>query len=589
MVIVTNWEIKMLKHCVTSRDSSTSMNLSLLKYLNFSSEPHLYLFLRNNIYYVRYELERVNGKRRFRRLSLHTDNFHIARQMLMDISKYKENLHQLDELCNQLVLEKKYVEEKKDNSTEIKCVYELGKDNDINLLKQIKSLFDQCFNPDLYQDYEFSENVKTDLIKRRNSMEQNEEFHKNPNYNKQIENFDNLLNMWKNYNFNLKYTKRIIDKVFPIIDQIQKILSTQNPSYCQNQALPLQNVPTTKFTKIPHHTIQEVIDKMEEDLQGRVNDYGFKRKTQDIAKILSKIGLSFSDDYNKINDRDMINKIESIILRLPEVRAKTKNRYIRCFNTLTKSANKLTSYYEPLSIELRPENTLEEKAKEEEYLPFKNSELIEIFNPEYDFFKKHPDTFYACLIAMYCGGRTNGVNTLKYTDIIDIDGIKCFDFKQDDKIKHLKNAITMRIVPIHSRLIELGFLDYIEKHREKNELSFKNCIFASSLSTDKKTKEKKYNDHIARDFHDHLRRLGIKKDRWKAFYSFRNTISNAFDDAEVREHYVDRIIGWSNNTTRSKHYRYRYLPDIQKELEKLQYPFLDDSLNEIAKQIMETT
>ena len=216
MVIVTNWEIKMLKHCVTSRDSSTSMNLSLLKYLNFSSEPHLYLFLRNNIYYVRYELERVNGKRRFRRLSLHTDNFHIARQMLMDISKYKENLHQLDELCNQLVLEKKYVEEKKDNSTEIKCVYELGKDNDINLLKQIKSLFDQCFNPDLYQDYEFSESVKTDLIKRRNSMEQNEEFHKNPNYNKQIENFDNLLNMWKNYNFNLRYTKRIIDKVFPI-------------------------------------------------------------------------------------------------------------------------------------------------------------------------------------------------------------------------------------------------------------------------------------------------------------------------------------------------------------------------------------
>ena len=36
------------------------------------------------------------------------------------------------------------------------------------------------------------------------------------------------------------------------------------------------------------------------------------------------------------------------------------------------------------------------------------------------------------MIALYCGARTNGATTLRYTDIVDQGGIKCFDFKLDD-------------------------------------------------------------------------------------------------------------------------------------------------------------
>mgnify|MGYP002627576110 CR=1 FL=1 len=44
--------------------------------------PHLWL--RNNIFYYRVELPRVNNKRRYMRMSLHTDNFYEALDEFMD-------------------------------------------------------------------------------------------------------------------------------------------------------------------------------------------------------------------------------------------------------------------------------------------------------------------------------------------------------------------------------------------------------------------------------------------------------------------------------------------------------------------------
>ena len=42
----------------------------------------IHLWLRNNIFYCRMELPRINGKRRYKRISLHTDNYYEAREKL---------------------------------------------------------------------------------------------------------------------------------------------------------------------------------------------------------------------------------------------------------------------------------------------------------------------------------------------------------------------------------------------------------------------------------------------------------------------------------------------------------------------------
>lgn len=66
--------------------------------------PHLWL--RNNIFYYRVELERVGCKRRYKRISLHTDNFFEAREKLHTMTT-GENwpFDELRRLFNSLIFE----------------------------------------------------------------------------------------------------------------------------------------------------------------------------------------------------------------------------------------------------------------------------------------------------------------------------------------------------------------------------------------------------------------------------------------------------------------------------------------------------
>ena len=66
--------------------------------------PHLWL--RNNIFYCRVELERVGGKRRYKRISLHTDNFFEAREKLRAMTTDKNwPFDELRRLFNNLIFE----------------------------------------------------------------------------------------------------------------------------------------------------------------------------------------------------------------------------------------------------------------------------------------------------------------------------------------------------------------------------------------------------------------------------------------------------------------------------------------------------
>ena len=66
--------------------------------------PHLWL--RNNIFYYRVELERVNNKRRYKRISLHTDNFFEAREKLRAMTTDKNwPFDELRRLFNGLIFD----------------------------------------------------------------------------------------------------------------------------------------------------------------------------------------------------------------------------------------------------------------------------------------------------------------------------------------------------------------------------------------------------------------------------------------------------------------------------------------------------
>lgn len=65
------------------------------------------LFLRGGIFYFIIELPRVDGKRRYKRLSLKTDNYYVAREQIKELKKMFEPNYYIDELerlLNKLII-----------------------------------------------------------------------------------------------------------------------------------------------------------------------------------------------------------------------------------------------------------------------------------------------------------------------------------------------------------------------------------------------------------------------------------------------------------------------------------------------------
>ena len=120
-----------------------------------------------------------------------------------------------------------------------------------------------------------------------------------------------------------------------------------------------------------------------------------------------------------------------------------------------------------------------ESARTRDGKPFSTSDIEAIFSgyiyrgtPPANRTKAYPFWFWLPLIAYFTGARTNEIAQLDTADIREVDGHPCFDFCPDDpkafEAKRIKTG-EARQVPIHPRLIELGFLEYVDSQRQAKQ------------------------------------------------------------------------------------------------------------------------
>ena len=76
--------------------------------------------------------------------------------------------------------------------------------------------------------------------------------------------------------------------------------------------------------------------------------------------------------------------------------------------------------------------------------------------------------YWSPLIGAYTGARREEIAGLAPADIFERDGIPCLSI-EDSEVRRIKNISSKRIVPIHSHLIALGFLDFVETARAKGQ------------------------------------------------------------------------------------------------------------------------
>jgi hypothetical protein len=70
--------------------------------------------------------------------------------------------------------------------------------------------------------------------------------------------------------------------------------------------------------------------------------------------------------------------------------------------------------------------------------------------------------FWLPLIAYYTGAYSDEIGHLQLTDMVNHDGVLCFDFHTHGKIKP-------RLVPVHKALLEAGFIEYITLLEQQSE------------------------------------------------------------------------------------------------------------------------
>lgn len=175
---------------------------------------------------------------------------------------------------------------------------------------------------------------------------------------------------------------------------------------------------------------------------------------------------------------------------------------------------------------------------------------------------QEPEKYWIPLIALYGGLRLNEICQLHVNDVIELDGVPCFDVNTKND-KQLKNSSSVRMVPIHPTLISLGLLDYVQALRDRN---------AQRLWINLKKYREIYSKYFGKWF-SQINREHITKNRNKCFHSFRHTFINELKQCGVQDALISELVGHSTSSSMTMgRYGKRYQPKVLLEaLMKLDY------------------
>ena len=110
---------------------------------------------------------------------------------------------------------------------------------------------------------------------------------------------------------------------------------------------------------------------------------------------------------------------------------------------------------------------------------FTPDELVKLFHVSNKLYRtkaamsKEPYMFWIHLIGIFTGMRIGEICQLRtsdvYLDTDDTTNYWIFDVNEDGYNKTCKTEGSERVIPVHSELIKMGFLDYVEKRKSSEQ------------------------------------------------------------------------------------------------------------------------
>ncbi|SHH04167.1 Site-specific recombinase XerD [Kaistia soli DSM 19436] len=178
--------------------------------------------------------------------------------------------------------------------------------------------------------------------------------------------------------------------------------------------------------------------------------------------------------------------------------------------------------------------------------------------------------YWLPLVMLWSGARPAEIAQLLVKDVREQHGkwiMHITEEGSDDK--SMKTKGSMRVVPIHTELVRLGFVDFAKAQKEKGEKH----LFPEAERNSRGQMAAKF----SRDFGRYLEKVAIKEGRGPSLYSFRHGSADALRRAEYLDEEFAMILGHAKHTQTG---RYGHLPEgmLRQRVELVEaiaYPGLD--------------
>ena len=173
--------------------------------------------------------------------------------------------------------------------------------------------------------------------------------------------------------------------------------------------------------------------------------------------------------------------------------------------------------------------------------------------------------YWIPLLGLFTGARMGELCQLRTADVQAIEGIPVLVITDNGEGQQIKSRAGRRTLPLHSELLRLGFLEYVQAMRAAGE---------DALWPTLRHRLGKPSGYYSEWFSTHRKAQGLTENR-PDFHCFRHTVRPLMRRAGFSESTMDKITGHENGgSIGSVVYDHFTLEEIQKAIEAIQYPAL---------------